>query len=328
MSSNKPRVSIGMPVYNGEKFVRETLESILAQTFADFELIISDNASTDKTEKICREYAAGDRRIRYYRNAQNRGAAWNYNRVFELSSGEYFKWIAHDDLNAPDFIAKCVEVLDRDNSVVLCHSKVKIIDEQGNFLQTYNVNLNTDSPKPQERFHELLSKHLCYQIFGVIRSCALKLTPLLGTYGHADGVLLVRLALLGRFHEIPEYLFFIRNHPQQASAQFMTNYQVFTSHHPQPSSSMLPDYHSYSVWWDSAKAGKILFPHWRIAREYWLSIWQAPISWYERICCCRSMSKQLRGTEHLLIEDLLIAAKQKLKHFQQLSPSQNQIPRS
>lgn len=315
MSAIEPRVSLGMPVYRGERFIREAVESILAQSFQDFELIISDNASTDRTEEICREYAAQDRRIRYYRNPQNFGAAWNYNRVFELSSGEYFKWVAHDDIHTSDFLSKCVEVLDRDPSVILCHSKVKIVDEQGNFLQTYNVSLNTDSPKPQDRFHELLSKHLCYQIFGVIRSRALKKTPLLGSYGHADGVLLLRLAFLGRFHELPEYLFFIRNHSQQASVRFMTNYQVFTDRRRQHSINMLPDYHSYAVWWDTTKAGKTLFPHWRIALEYWLSIWQAPISWYERICCCRSMSKQLKGTEYLLIDDLLVAAKQNLERL-------------
>lgn len=125
---NNSRVSIGMPVYNGEPFLRETLDAILAQTFRDFELIISDNASTDATEQICREYAAQDKRISYSRNQQNIGASANFNRVFKLSSGEYFKWSAADDLHASDFLAKCVEILDRDRSVVLCHSQVQIIN--------------------------------------------------------------------------------------------------------------------------------------------------------------------------------------------------------
>ena len=112
MLNNKPRVSIGMPVFNGENYLAEALDSLLTQTFSDFELIISDNASTDKTEEICRAYAVRDQRIRYFRNQENLGASRNYNRVFELSSGEYFKWAAHDDLCAPEFLGRCVDVLD------------------------------------------------------------------------------------------------------------------------------------------------------------------------------------------------------------------------
>ncbi|MBD2214537.1 glycosyltransferase family 2 protein [Nostoc linckia FACHB-104] len=104
MSNPLQRLSIGLPVYNGKKFIRESIDCILNQTFQDFELIISDNASTDNTEKICREYAAKDNRIRYYRNAKNIGCARNFHRAFELSTGEYFKWVAYDDLHAPEYL--------------------------------------------------------------------------------------------------------------------------------------------------------------------------------------------------------------------------------
>src|SRR5882762_1549884 len=117
-----PRISIGLPVYNGENFITDALESILGQTYTDFELIISDNASTDRTEALCKSYAARDPRIRYWRNAENLGAARNFNRVFELSSGEYFKWTAHDDVLAPDYLEKCIEASDRDPSVVLVYT--------------------------------------------------------------------------------------------------------------------------------------------------------------------------------------------------------------
>jgi len=116
----RPKVSIGLPVYNGENYLRNALESILDQTFRDFEVIISDNASTDRTGEICREYAAKDPRIRYCRNDRNLGAAGNFNRAFELSSGEYFKWAAHDDVIERDFLSSCVSVLDEDPSVVAC----------------------------------------------------------------------------------------------------------------------------------------------------------------------------------------------------------------
>ncbi len=123
-----PRVSVGLPVYNGENFIKDALDSILAQTFEDFELIISDNASTDGTQQICRQYTSKDQRIRYIRNDGNIGASKNFNQVFELSSGEYFKWIAHDDLCAPEFLERCVEVLDQDPSIVLCFARPKAID--------------------------------------------------------------------------------------------------------------------------------------------------------------------------------------------------------
>ncbi|NJM71109.1 MAG: glycosyltransferase family 2 protein [Scytonema sp. RU_4_4] len=308
MSNNQPRLSIGLPVYNGEKFIKEAIDSLLAQTFKDFELIISDNASTDKTEEICRAYAVKDKRIHYYRNEKNIGCARNFNRVFELSSGEYFKWAAHDDLHAPDFLMKCIEVLDKDDTVILCHSKTHFIDEHGKFLQNYDIQLRTDSLKPHERFHELLTKHLCYQIYGVIRASALRRTPPMGSYGHADGILLLRLGLVGRFYEIPEYLFFARSHPQQSMSMFFPNYLLLANNNPQYSLSMLPDYYSYTVWFDSSKKGKILVPHWRIFWEYLFSVWRSSLNWYQRICCYRSLLTQLKGTEYLLIKDLLIAA--------------------
>ena len=118
MSSSTPKVSLGLPVYNGENFIAQAIESILAQTFTDFELIITDNGSTDRTPKICEAYAARDRRVAYSRNPENLGAAPNFNRAFALSSGRYFKWVAHDDLIAPEFLARCVKVLDNDPSVV------------------------------------------------------------------------------------------------------------------------------------------------------------------------------------------------------------------
>lgn len=310
-----PQLSLGLPVFNGEAFLEQALDSILAQTYQDFELIISDNASTDNTQEICQRYAAKDQRLSYYRHPQNRGAAYNFNRVFHLASGKYFKWIAHDDLHAPSFLAKCVEVLEKDSSVILCHSQVTIIDPQGNFLQNYDLKLRTDSAKPHKRFHELLNLHLCYQIFGVIRVDALLQTPLMGNYGHADGVLLSRLALLGRFHQIPEYLFFARNHPQQSMSLYFPNYLSLASQDASKSVTDIPDHYSYTVWFDPTKQGKIFFPHWRIFWEYWLSVEEAPLSWYEQIRCYLSMFQQLRGMEYLLLQDLILAKDQYLQHW-------------
>ncbi|MBW4616930.1 MAG: glycosyltransferase [Desmonostoc vinosum HA7617-LM4] len=304
MNIKQPRVSIGLPVYNGDKFIKESIDSLLAQTFADFELIISDNASTDKTEEICRAYIEQDKRIRYYRNQHNIGCAPNFNRVFELSLGQYFKWAAHDDLHAADFIKKCVDVLDEDPTIILCHSYTYLIDEYGKFIQNYEVKLKTYSPKPHERFHELLNWHLCYQCYGVIRASALKAIPPMGSYASADGTLLLRLSLLGQFYEIPEYLFFARNHPQQSMSMFWPNHLLILNSHSKDSLK-LPDFYAYSIWFDSANQGKVLLPHWRILWEFIVSIWLFDLSLYERLCCHLSIYMQLKGTEYLLLKDLL-----------------------
>ena len=111
MSESVPRVTIGLPVYNGENYLAAAIESLLSQTFTDFELVICDNGSTDRTEQVCRAYAARDARIRYYREVENRGLAWNFSRTFELARGEYFKWHAHDDLCGPTLLRGALEAL-------------------------------------------------------------------------------------------------------------------------------------------------------------------------------------------------------------------------
>jgi glycosyltransferase involved in cell wall biosynthesis len=303
MLSNKPCVSIGLPVYNGEQFLKETLDAILAQTFGDFELIISDNASTDRTEEICKEYAAKDRRIRYYRNKENLGAGWNNNRVFELCTGEYFKWNAHDDVCAPEFIEQCINVLVQDPTVVLCYPKVTVIDEQGKFLSNWNgLNclvppqpmMKLDSPQPHERFGELVAPHMCYPIFGLIRASALKMTPLLGCYSAADNVLLARLGLIGRFYEVPEYLFYSRSHPQQS-------YKV------------CDDDYKYAEWWDPKNKGQIILPHWKILAEYLHAINSTPLSWVEKAYCYAHTFRFIRWFRPLMIKELLFAGKQLLE---------------
>jgi glycosyltransferase involved in cell wall biosynthesis len=284
-----PRVSVGMPVYNGEKYIKAAIDSILAQSFDDFELIISDNASIDATERICREYAAKDRRIRYYRNGTNLGAARNFNRVFELSSGEYFKWAAHDDVCDETFLTKCMQVLDRDDSVVLCHAKTKIIDEHGRMLSLYDKKRCTNSPMVHDRFHDLVLLHImCFEIFGLIRAEILRQTPLISNFTSTDRILLGELSLHGRFFEIPEYLFFRRNHLQCSSKVF--------------------NHRSIIVWLDPSKAGRLAFPRWAIFLEYCKAIKRGKLDWWERVGCYIVMAKWLWRNWKGLIYDLVVAA--------------------
>src|SRR6187402_1563429 len=117
-----PRVTVGIPVYNGAEYLEQAIQSVLAQTFSDFELIICDNASTDATAAIVLDYAARDSRVRYARNRENIGSARNYNRLFELATGEDFKWMACDDLITPQFLEYCVAALDAAPCAVLAYT--------------------------------------------------------------------------------------------------------------------------------------------------------------------------------------------------------------
>ena len=129
------RVSIGLPVYNGEKFLRKRIESLLNQTFGDFELIISDNASTDYTQAICEEYARKDKRIRYIRQERNMGAAWNFNFVLKEARHEYFVWVAVDDILMPTFLERNIRILEEKKDVVCSVSKIEMFGSMTEYLK-------------------------------------------------------------------------------------------------------------------------------------------------------------------------------------------------
>ena len=294
MKKHKPRVSIGIPVFNGEKYLQDALDSILTQTYSDFEVIVSDNASTDRTRDICRDYALRDRRIHYTRNEYNLGAAKNFNRVFQLSSGEYFKWAAHDDVIAPHFLIKCVEILDRNPSVVLCCSGVKIIDESGKILGPFHVELDhIVSSRPQDRFGDLIFADMwCFEVFGLIRAKVLEKTPLIANHIGSDRALRAELGLRGRFFEIPEYLFFSRDHPER-------------------SVRLMPAHHLRAGWFDPANAERTVLPHWRIFFEYLRCLHRVALTRYERRRCQMHLLRWL-GTNlnwARMLSELVIAVR-------------------
>jgi len=216
MNAPVPKVSIGLPVYNGEKYLRAALDSILRQDYTDFELIISDNASSDATEMICRDYAAKDPRIRYSRNTTNIGASANFNRTFALARGEFFKWAAHDDCHLPRFLSRCVEILNRAPSdVVLVAPQIGVIDEMGHSLSASTERLHLAELQAHERIGRLLREvKWAGAQFGLMRTVALKQTRLIDRFHACDYVLLFELAMLGQIWEIPEVLFQRRWHAQ------------------------------------------------------------------------------------------------------------------
>ncbi len=269
---HKPRVSIGLPVYNGEQFVSEAIASLLAQTFTDFELIICDNASTDRTGEICTSYAARDPRVRYVRNPNNIGAGPNYNLAFELARGEYFKWASHDDVCAPRFLEQCVAVLDREPSVVLSYPQMVDIDEDGKTLPDRTISHipraeRGASPKPHRRLRQLLrTDYTCEEVFGVVRSDVLRKTSLILSYTDSDRTLLGELALYGTFAEVPEMLFLHRMHKGMSTLAFK-------------------GWNERTAWFDPAKAGKPVFPITRQIWEYVRAVARAPLGFGERVRC-------------------------------------------
>lgn len=216
-----PRVSVGLPVYNGESYLAESLEALLGQTFEDFELIISDNASTDGTAGICRRYGKQDPRIRYVRQPRNIGGAPNHNYVVQQARGELFKWASGDDLYARDLLKRCVDALDEFPHVVLAHPWTATIDDSG-AARAVEYSLATASPSAPERFRSLLFANGGDDTEGVIRLSVLRRTPLLASYHHSDRTLSAELGLYGPFYQVRDWLYFRRDHPERAERAFKT----------------------------------------------------------------------------------------------------------
>ncbi|MBK8019892.1 MAG: glycosyltransferase [Chloroflexi bacterium] len=239
-STDSPRVSIGLPVYNGDKFLAEALNSLLAQTYTDFEIIVADNCSTDQTAAIAQRYAKQDSRVRYVRRTENQGAVENFNFVVSQARGEYFKWAAHDDLIAPTYLERCMSILEADESVVLCHSDTQLISQDGTplapledgsnhffdelgriiYLGKDSQDRRFNSARASERFRAIiLETDWVFEIFGVFRKEALERTGLLDRFYGSDKLLLAQLVMLGRIILVQEPLFLNRRHADQSMSR-------------------------------------------------------------------------------------------------------------
>jgi glycosyltransferase involved in cell wall biosynthesis len=230
------RLTIGMPVYNGETLVAATLDALLAQSYADFELIVCDNASTDRTPAIVEAYRARDPRIRYVRNERNIGANGNFTRVASLATAELFKWAAHDDLYAPTYLERCIEALDAEPDVVLAHADVVFIDETGApfsrgdgaraWIEPATKACFTADPADLGESDSAIGRfrHVLFgslwgtHMFGVVRRRALARTNLIQNVPSSDRPFLAELALLGRFRTVREPLFQKRFHSRMTTA--------------------------------------------------------------------------------------------------------------
>lgn len=298
MNNNKPdsltpKVSIALPVYNGENYLQDALDSLLSQSYEKFELIIGDNASTDATKKICEAYAKKDPRIRYFRHDTNIGAAANYNYVFELARGEYFKWAAHDDVCSPDYLKSCVEKLESDPSVVLCCPKEIAIDKDGeimeNYMDKYRPLNHLSSASTYQRFYDLSClNHGCFMVFGLTRTAILKQTPKIANYLGSDRVLVAELSLSGRFWESPEAIYF-RRHSEQYCA--------------------LENDSTRTDWFNPDTKQKFAYVNSKNFIEYGKAIYRVNSSWLQKISCYSILVVWVLKKRHHLFKELLMSIK-------------------
>lgn len=288
MGGTQPRVTIGLPVFDGERYLAETLESLLGQSFGDFELVICDNASRDETESICRRYAGSDRRIRYTRSPDNVGAARNFNRTVEGARGRYFKWAAHDDLIHPDYLAECVGVLDTHPDVVWCHTRVGFVGPDGealtsgigdggtgmSYVEDPSIGDQVDHPvtrasgRPHERFRAVLLETVGggnWDVFGVSRTAVLEETGLQRSFYGADKVVVAELALRGRFQEIPANMFSVRLHGSASAA--------------------LESAQAQQEWIDPAHPARVASARFRLLAAYLEIVRRAPLTREEQARC-------------------------------------------
>lgn len=207
-------VSIGMPVFNGEQYVGGALASLLSQDYGDFELIISDNASTDRTAEICEEAQSKDQRVRLIRQPENRGAPWNFAFLAEEAKGEYFMWAAHDDLWAPNFVSACLAKLQASRGAMLCCTEIQFIDAAGQphleWSKKGYTNIETAGMTPVQRIHELVARMGWFAFYGLMRrESARRLSSGLSIVG-GDVLFLLDLLLAGDVVKVPEKLFSYR----------------------------------------------------------------------------------------------------------------------
>jgi glycosyltransferase involved in cell wall biosynthesis len=274
---NAPSLSIGLPVYNGERYLAEALDALLAQTYTDFELIISDNASDDATEEICRAYAEKDERVRYIRQPVNIGADPNHHFVVEQARGRYFKWAAHDDVYEPELLRRCVEALESHPDAVLAHAADAAIDETGEVLGPLPYELDTANPSPSARLRSLLYVSGGNDDYGVMYTDVMRrIAPYgAGAYG-SDRVFVASMLLQGPFHRVPQILYYRREHPQRASKQSKRERAVI---------------------YDPRRANRLRYPAVRLHVEYvWgfvAAIGRAPLTTAEKVRCWREVGAWL-----------------------------------
>ena len=289
LSCARPRVSIGLPVYNGGAFLVESIESLLGQTYQDIELIISDNASDDGSSQLCARFAAADPRIRYTRLSTNIGGVRNHDRVRQLASGEYFMWASSDDLWRPTYIERCIELMQADPGLVLVYAVNATMNGSGDITGAYPSGYALDTQDVIARFRQLTQTDTPIEPFyGVMRRGALSLLPALCLHPGFDRFLLAELGLLGRFRQIPEALYVRRIHAEQSVRAFPT----------------LRDRYR---WMNSGTRTRFALPHLEYAARFSAAALRSAPGWSAKLACLWHMLKWCNWNRKALWGDLVRA---------------------
>jgi len=280
---------VGVPVYNGERYLARTLDSLLNQTVGDFVVLVGDNASTDGTAAIIQAYAARDSRVRHVRHPHNLGAAANYSLLCELAHTEFFRWSAADDCSEPRFLEACLEALERDPHAVLAYPRVMMIDADGQPLGQYEEGLHLPHARPSDRFFALLQNiRLCNALYGLGRTEAFRRTRLLGPYLGSDMVFQAELSLYGRILEVPEPLLLRRMHAQAFTSMTLEQQREFNS---------------------PGMRQSIEFYKWRHFVEHLRSLFRAPITITERGRLLAGLVREAVWSRDLFLKEIITAAR-------------------
>jgi glycosyltransferase involved in cell wall biosynthesis len=292
MKTGTPLVSFGLPVYNGENFVAEAIQCVIDQTFSNWELIVCDNSSTDRTTAICRQFAEQDNRIRIYQNARNMGVSFNYHEVFRLSRGQYFKWIAHDDLFAPQFIERCIQEFEGEERLVLVFPKMCYVAADGRLLRRQASELSvleSTTESRAERFMALAAGNtdFLWLLYGLIRRDVVEQGGCMGLYAGDDQVLLFKIALRGCIKQIKEEMFFRREHPEASTCK---------------RGSTVRERAKFAYADDNRR---LVLPWCRILKEHLSSIRNSPMPFSGRLRCTTSVLKRFLAAWKFFVEEAI-----------------------
>jgi len=284
--TTQPLITIGMPVYNSQRHLRQALDSLLGQTYGDFVMVISDNASTDGTADICQEYVRRDPRVQYFRNPVNIGMTGNFNRVFELTKTKYIKWSTADDFSAPEMLADALPVMEGDPSIVVCYPQTVIVDGDGVEQDRYYDNLHLMQDDPAERFLQLIDNiHLVNHHLGLLRTDAVRRTRLFGKHVSADIGFLAELSLYGKFYEVRKPQFFRRFHEDSSSWKRGDQDQEARRFH-------------------AANVRRVPFQSWRYHGTFSRAVLRSPLSVGKKIKLLGRLSQVMYWDGRSLYEDL------------------------
>jgi glycosyltransferase involved in cell wall biosynthesis len=265
--TKSPSVSIGLPVYNGEKHLGESIQSILSQDFSDFELIISDNASTDSTCEICRSFAAHDSRIRLHQNQKDLGAATNFELVFKMARAPYFMWWADDDFLVPRYVAECYEFLTAHIDYVICCSRMRIVDRSGEEIFESTANFTIDDDDSSLRFAKLLKMlPTATPMYGLMRRSALPTSnQLFRRIPGSDQAFLLELILKGKFKQLDKVMLHRRKPIGRSSLHEQFEFYEMASRR------------------QLGNAKGFRFPHTRLALAFFSVVCSKPFSFWQKL---------------------------------------------